>query len=160
MSASVLAIADAVVALIASEWNAYPGGAMGASDGAARVYEVEIITDPDDAAVLVGRQVYVFPAGYSTAQPATRGQDFRDYQITVLCCERYTGQGSCPTAWLDDRVYWAEQVVWRPLDNPRLTPVAAGVYPIRAEVVPYDIEELVQRKLWLSVTNATLREVI
>lgn len=151
--ARVVEVAQAVADGISARWSPV------SPDAVQRVYEVEIGTTPEDASLIAGRQVYVFPGSYFTDYPATRGRDTLAHDITVVMAERYTAAGPVPAAWLDERLYWAEQTVWLYLDSPRVTPVLAGVYPFRAEVLAYDLEELVGRKLWLSVVSATLREV-
>ncbi len=150
--ARVIDICEAVANGIYSRWGPV------APDGVQRVYESEIITEPTAPNVITGRQVYVFPTSYVTAELATRGANRLEHVVTVVLAELYTSAGAVPVAWLDARLLWAEQMVWHPLDDPRQPAILTGVWPQRAEVIPYDIEELVQRKLWLSWVTATLRE--
>ncbi len=148
----VIEICEAVAGGIFSRWS------PSAPDAVQRVYESEIITEPTAPNVITGRQVYVFPTSYVTAELATRGTNRLEHVVTVVLAELYTTAGPVTNAWLDERLLWAEQTVWHPLDDPRQPAILAGVWPQRAEVIPYDIEELVQRKLWLSWVTATLRE--
>ncbi len=165
--ARINAIADAVAANVLALWLA-SSSPPGADDGVERVYETEIRLQ-DANTPFVGRHVYVFPTHYQApaadevgGRQATRAQSYRDYRVAVLVVEQYRdGPAPVPTAWIDARLAFVEQVVWAPLQDPRRGPILAGVFPWGAsEVITYDVDELVQRKLFLSVITASLRQFV
>lgn len=140
MGARILDLCDAVVALLPA--------------GAERVYEVSI-----EAESLATRVVYVFPTTYGYLETLTRKDDQSEYKVSILIAERYTGAGAAPNAWLDERIEWVQDNILDVLDDPRSSEPVDGYVPWQSEVSPvYDIEELVQRKLFLSVVVITYRQ--
>jgi len=140
MAARIVDLCDAVVALLPT--------------GAERVYEVSI-----DAETLEGRAVYVFPSKYGYLEVLTRADDQSEYAVSVLIAERYPDAGPAPKAWLDERVEWVQDNVLDVLDDPRGAEPVEGYVPWQSEVqTVYDVEELVNRKLFLSVVVITYRQ--
>lgn len=146
VAARVLDVCDACVAAIAAAWS--PAG----DDSVSRVYEVDI-----DAATLAGRKVYVFPAGMAWVELGTRLGDVHDEKVTVVVVERYGEAGAVPAAWLDSRVEFVQDAILDVLDDPRGQPVPGYWSQESAVEVVYDLEELVQRKLFWSVASFTFR---
>jgi hypothetical protein len=102
------------VTLILAGWTG-----RGADDDAERVYAPPISLSGDELPLLAGRHVYVFPFPYS-AEILTREAQWRRYSLRVLAVERYPGAGDPPRLWLDERLYWFEQVVFNPLADQSL----------------------------------------
>ncbi len=152
----VIQLADAVAAAILSAWNA-SSSPPGVSDAVARVYEVPI-ADAEYLDSLTGRKVWVFPAEYGRAG-LTRHQDNFHPKIAVVIAERYTDEAPVPTAWLDVRTEFVEQVVFLPIADPRRAQILTGVTPEDdgANVVVYDAELLVMQKLFLSMVTVQYR---
>jgi hypothetical protein len=117
-----------------------------------------------DSKALTGRKVLVFPTTYAGV-PVTRDEDQDDYGFVLLVVERYTEQGDPPDAWVDERVDFCEQLL-EAVGNPRLFRLLAeegdpdsGLWPQEAGVNPvYDVEELQERKLFMSALEITYRE--
>lgn len=155
MAARITEVRNGVVDKITSAWG--PTG----NDAVIGLTRVDI-----DSKAVAGRKVYVFRSGYSTT-PADRGEDQGDYTVAVMVVERYTGQGDPPETWIDDRVDWCEWLV-RLLGDPRGDRLLAtagdpysGLWPQSAEVtVVHDIEELAEKKLFVSVLSVTYREQV
>lgn len=114
---------------------------------------------------LKGRQVYVFPSTY-TGGPANRLEDQNDYTVVILVAEVYREPGDVPDVWLDERALFCEWLANEVLGDPRTERLLAvdgdstsGLWPESAEVTTvYDIEELAERKLFLSVLTIMYRE--
>lgn len=148
MSSRVLDVCDACVTAISAAWS--PAG----NDSVSRVYEVDL-----DAATLTGRKVYCFPAGSAWLEPGTRAGDLHDEKVQVVVVERYPDAGAVPTAWLDTRVAFVQDSVLDLLDDSRSSPGPVPGYWCQESSVDvvFDLEELVQRKLFLSVCSFTFR---
>lgn len=146
VSARVLDVCDACVTAISVVWPPT------APDSVSRIYEVDI-----DAATLTGRKVYVFPAGSGWVELGTRLGDIHDEKVQVVVVERYTEAGAVPASWLDDRVEFVQDYVLDTLDDPRGEPVPGYWCQESSVDVVYDLEELVQRKLFWSVSSFTFR---
>ncbi len=146
VSSRVLTVCDACVAAISTFWS--PTG----DDSVERLYEVDL-----DASTLTGRKVYVFPAGTAWVELGTRAGDVHDERVQVLVVERYTDAGPATKQWVDERVEFVQDAVLDLLDDPREQPVT-GYWCQESAVDPvYDIEELTQRKLFLSLASFTFR---
>lgn len=109
-----------------------------------------------------GRKVFVFPSAYAT-ELVTRASDRGDYTFVLLVVERYREQGDPPDEWVDERVNFCEQLADAAGDarGPRLlaTNSRDGLWPETAEVTTvFDLEELTERKLFVSVLTITYRE--
>ncbi len=110
---------------------------------------------------LLGRKVIIVPVSYLTGV-ANRTEDRGDYQLVVVVVERYTEQGPATDEWVDDRVMWCELLMTH-ITDPRAAKLLAtndedGLWPDVSDVLVYDVEELTQRKLFLSVITVTFRE--
>lgn len=134
----ILAIADAVAAAIT---------------GAERVYEFSL-----DLESMSGRYVYVLPSGYSAPEALTRSQDVGEVILSVVVAERYPDAGPVPKAWLDERVEWVYDNVFS-LDDARAAELAES-FAWSSEVTVYDLDELRNRNLFLSVVNLTRRLIL
>jgi hypothetical protein len=117
-NARVLDGCDAVVALIQTAWT-NSTSPPGANDGVRRDYAPPINLSQDTAAPLTGRQVIVFPGPYQWPQ-IDRETQWRRYSIRVLVVEKYdpTLPAPPPTAWIDTRVAFVEQIVVNTLADP------------------------------------------
>jgi hypothetical protein len=132
----------------------YCDALAGAIPGAERVYEVDLNVED-----MTGRRVLVMPAAYGFPGPADRGVDLSEFRAVVVVAERYTGAGSPPVEWVDERVRWVSDNVVA-LDDARAPDVIPGLFAWESEVNPvYDVEELVRRKLFLSAVFLTARQV-
>lgn len=77
-----------------------------------RVWQITV-TDDDLAAWKAAAAeftVFVIP-GDESREMATRGMDTAKYPFTVVFVQQYTAQGDPTTAWLDDRILLASDVV-------------------------------------------------
>lgn len=149
----ITAVRDAVVALVEGQWD---------RDNP----DDEVIgrSYPDiDTAKLTGRKVYVLRAA-EAGVPADRGEDQNDYAFIVLVAEKFPDAGDAPEEWIDERVAWCEWLL-RVLGDPRTVRLLAavgeptsGLWPEEAEIaVVIDVQEISQRKLFLSQINVTYR---
>lgn len=151
-------VVDGVAAAIEATWSPTAPDEVLVED------EFRIITDPSDPDVIKGRKVYVLPETYDTPEPASRGEDFQDYGVVVLIAKLYSAAGRPTKAWVRAERYWVEQNIYRPLTDPRnvLLPASAsgGLYAVAPSSVdpPYDVDELRERKLFLSLVRITFRE--
>jgi hypothetical protein len=147
-------VADAVVARVKAEWNPTSPSAVTAPD----VPEL-------DTKKLKGRQVYVLPDSF-TGGPVTRAEDANDYTLVLLVAEVYPHGGTVDKKWRRERTAFCEWLVNDVLGDPRAARLLAvegdpnsGLWPESAEVsTVYDVEELEERKLLLSVLRITFRE--
>lgn len=154
MAARITEVRDAVAERVRSWWG--PTGA----DEVVALYRVQI-----DADELVGRKVYVIPTTFAGV-PADRGEDQDDYTFAVIVAEKYPSEsaGDPAEAWVDERVAWCERLLQGVLGSARGTRILAasatgGLWPEAAELTAvYDVEELAERKLFLSVLTVTYRE--
>lgn len=150
----ILQVCDAWVAALVARWSPT------SPDGAQRVYDTNVVLNPDRPDQLEGRQVFIFPRTYRTQARHSRSQDERSYEVSVLVVEVYPGPQPVPTAWVDDRVDFVSSQVWPFLDNVRQGYVVDQVWPEPgAEVQVYDPEKLRELKLFWSWVDAELREV-
>ena len=153
MSARIIDVRDALAERINDAWAAD----MEDADEVLTPYRFDI-----DSATHTGRKVYVFPSTY-TGVPATRADDQNDYGLVVIVVERYTLAGDPPDEWIDERVTWCEWLLGI-VGNARGDRLLAtgdddGLWPETAECTTvYDLEELSERKLFVSVITLTLRE--
>lgn len=149
MPARVSKIRTALLALIEAEW------VHTAPDEVIEDYLYDIY-----AADLTGRKVLVVLDAYS-GFPATRGEDTTDYGYQVWIAERYTGAGYPPNSWIEERLEFVEELVAL-LGNVRRVPFLTTepeVFPLEADVTTaYDIVELSETKLFISVITLLLRE--
>lgn len=158
MAARIIDLADAAAAAIEAAWSPV------APDAVTREYAPDVVTNPDDPAVVTGRRVYVLPAGYGDEGFATRAELDKRYTLSVMVVERYAdGPGPVPTAWVDERVAFVEEMVWRVLRDPALTLLDGDVIPATedtAEVTAvYDFAELPEKLLFVSVARFTFMEI-
>ncbi len=156
-------VCDAVVAKIAAIWgvDSQPPNGVQVDD------DPEIVTDPTEANVIQGRQVYVLPDAYDNPESSARGFDWNDYTVVVIIARLYTDAfAETPLKeWVRAERYWVEQTIYQPLTDirgERLLPDSdsGGLYPVSPSGVetPYDSEELRERKLFFSVVRVTFRE--
>jgi len=155
MAARITEVRNAVAAAINAAWVSRES----VNDEVVTLSRVTI-----DSATHAGRKVYVFRSAYAEV-PVTRDEDQGDYTIAVMVVERYAGQGHPPESWVDARVDWCEWLVNLLGDarGPRLLAVEgqpdSGLWPEVAEVTTvHDLEELTEKKLFVSVLNVTYRE--
>jgi len=153
-------VVDAVVAVIAADWSPSAPDSVSAEDAP------EFNTDPDEGEVMSGRQVRVLPDSYDSPDAASRAQDVNDYTVVVVVAELYPDAGPVPAAWVRERRRWVQDVLFAPLTNPRTRLLAVpgepgsglwSVAPSAVETV-YDVDELRERKVFLSVLRLTFRE--
>jgi hypothetical protein len=156
MSARIVEVRNAVVTRINGAWTSR--GSI--DDAVSGPWRLDL-----DTKKVKGRQVYVFPSSYSGG-PENRLEDENDYTLVVLVAEVYRGTGDPPDEWLDERALFCEWLANEVLGDPRAERLLAepsdpgsGLWPESVEVTTvYDVDELVQKKLFLSVLTATFRE--
>lgn len=158
MAARITEVRNAVVALINAAWVSRES----IDDQVIGKTRVDI-----DSEKHKGRKVYVFRSTY-TGNPANRDEDENDYTIALMVVERFaaaSGMGDPPESWVDARVEWCAWLlnVIGDARGPRLLALTgqpgSGLWPEVAEVtVVHDLEELAERKLFVSVLTATYRE--
>lgn len=153
MAARIVEVRNGVVARVAAWWE------PAAPDEVSAPWDLDL-----DTGKMKGRKVQVFPSTY-TGGPVTRGQDQDDYTLVVLVAEVFEPSGDIPPEWVDERVAWCESLLDL-LGDPRAERLLAvdgapdsGLWPETAECTTvYDLEELTERKLFLSVLTITYRE--
>lgn len=156
MAARIIEVRDAVVTKIGNAWVSR--GSI--DDAVTGPWRLDIKTK-DHA----GRQVYVFPSTY-TGGPTNRLQDQNEYTLVILVAEVNRTAGDPTEAWMDERALFCEWLANTVLGDPRGANLLAvdgdpdtGLWPESVEVTAvYDVEELAERKLFLSVITATYRE--
>jgi hypothetical protein len=156
MAARVIETADAVAAAIRTAW------APIAPDAATSDYGAEVILDDDDPDVLTGRKVFVFATEYAAPEFVDGASLRRTYGVGIVIVERYAAAaGTPPKAWMDARVLFVEQSIYRLLRNPDLvlsnTLVPSPEAPGTVDVV-YDLDLYLQRKTFWSVCTFTFQE--
>lgn len=116
------------------------------------------------ASKLKGRKVYVVRDAVAD-QPATRGDDEKDFRFAFVVAERYAGSDDPPEEWLDARVEFCEWLlnILGNARNPRLLADPddpnSGLWPQEAGITTVlDVEELDERKLFASYLSVTFRE--
>jgi hypothetical protein len=157
MSARILEFSDAVTAAIQAAWNPVAPSAV------SREYGAEVILTDDDSDVLKGRRVFVFPTTYEAPEFVDRAELLRTYSVGIVIVERYTDDAGYPTkSWMDARVLFVEQTIYRLLRNPMLvladTLIPAPNSPGTVDVV-YDLDLFLQQKTFWSVCFFTFQEV-
>lgn len=150
------AVKNAVVALIEANWTP---------------------DDPDSGVVnesypdinadkFKGRKVYVLRAARAD-ELATREDDQNDYALALFVVEKYPDAGKADEEWIDERIAWSEWLLKlvgdvrtvRLLQDP--AEPFSGLWPELAELaVALDVEEIKERKLYVSQINVTYREQI
>ena len=118
--------------------------------------------NPKLLTAFTGRKVYVFPAGASQVQPATRGADLNEYRVAVVTLERYAdAAGQPPLAWTDDRVLWVQDNVFDLLGDVRGDPPPVrGCWPQGQEWrVVYSPELLRSDRLFRSEVLIAFRKI-
>lgn len=156
MAARIVEVRNAAVTKIGNAWVSRGS----ADDAVSGPWRLDL-----DTKKLKGRQVFVFPSSY-LGGPANRLEDQSDYTLVVLVAEVFRGTGDVPDAWCDERALFCEWLANTVLGDPRGERLLAvegdpdsGLWPESVEVTTvYDVEELAERKLFLSVITATFRE--
>lgn len=123
-----------------------------------------------DLAEQVGRQVVIFPIGYTNG-PAERGHDFYEHRIGVVVFEKYPDAAGSdvlvPDEWIDERVDWVNQFVVEGLDFTHdetygaVAPFNRNLQTLSNDVPEmFDAEKLVtDKQFWCSV-EIEYRELI
>lgn len=152
-------LADEILIALQAAWN---GSAtpMGPTDTCERRWLAPVTRQGLKS--LIGRRLFLAPAEYTTS-PETRRSDRRDTGVWIIIAERYTDAAEeVPTAWIDGRVAFVEDVIVPALGDERTqfvfgTPerrVSTG--SIRVEL--YDPELLNDSKVFLSSIDVTFTE--
>lgn len=156
-------ICDGVVARIEANWPD-----KSAPDEVAAVDEVDIVTDPlEESYIGAARKVYVIADAYDNPEISARGSDFNTYTVMILIARLYTkdDSGTSLKDFVRAERRWVQESVYKPLtdirgarllkddDNEGLLPVAPSLVE-----VPCDVEELRERKLFLSQVRVTYQE--
>lgn len=120
--------------------------------------------NPNLQTEFTGRRVYVFGSAERQEGPATRGEDYNDYTITIIILERYDGSEPIPPDdWIEEREAWVESQVYDRLGDARaegddeVVPDAIAQSQEWAQV--YSIDYLRQLKLFRSEVNITYRRI-
>lgn len=156
--ARILSVCDAVASFIRTTWQPTAPSAV------TRTYGPDVgLTTDDESTLLSGRQVFVFPASYAVPVQVTRAEVEWRYGVTVLVVERFDEDGETPgkppNAWMDERIAFVENSIFKPLRDQDLTllgsiipALAEGGEVARVEVV-YDLNLFLQhRAFWSQVT--------
>lgn len=156
--ARIIEVCEAVASFIRTTWTPI------APDAVTRTYGPDIgLTPDDDATLLSGRQVFVFPASYAVPVQVTRAEVEWRYGVTVLVVERFDQDGETagtpPVAWMDERIEFVENTIFKPLRDQDLT-LLGSVIPSLAEGgevaqvnVVYDLDLFLKhRAFWSQVT--------
>lgn len=163
--ARVLDACDAVAADIRAVWSPTAPNAV------RRAYAPRIGFSGDHKnSLLVGRQVYAFPAAWGSPEGASRGELFHEYTVAVVVAERYTvdgqvPQGPVPDEWVDERVLFVEQHFNRLKDPTRaVTGVRVQLFrhpEIEATVDEvYNLDDLLEHKAFWSRFTVTFLEIV
>lgn len=105
-----------------------------------------------------GRKVYIFPSAYLT-EIASRSSDRGDYIYVLIVVERYREAGVPPDEWIDERVNFCEWLI-NNIGDARGPKLLDSLWPETSGVsVVFDLEELTEKKLFVSVLNVTYREI-
>ena len=152
MAARIVEVRDAVVERVAAWWGpSAPDEVLGPA-------EFDL-----DTSKMLGRQVRVFPSTY-TGGPVDRSGDQNDYTVVIAVTEVFRDAGEVPAAWVDELVAWSERLL-NAVGSVRAERLLAtgeagsGLWPETAECTTvYDLEELTERKLFLSVLTIMYRE--
>ncbi len=155
MAARIVEVRDAVVERIAAWWE------PAAPDEVIGPWEIDL-----DTRELKGRRVQVFPSTYAGG-PVSRLSDQNDYSIVIVVAELYPDDGPIGARWIDGLVGWCEQLL-NEIGSVRAARLLAvegqpdsGLWPETAECTTvYDLEELTERKLFLSVLTVLYREQV
>jgi len=147
--ARTLEICDAVVDAIGTAWDPT------SPDAVSREYGVEVGLSKDYASILLtGRKVYVFPTSYEAPGLIDREVLMNAHGVAVLICERYTNSdgstadpGLPPKAWMDERVLFVQDKIYKVLRNPHLV-LLDTVIPVPDELGSIDL--VYDRDLYLS----------
>jgi hypothetical protein len=155
MAAQILDVADGMVSAVLAAWQASENPPT-VNDSVTREYVADV-----DLETMVGRRVYFFPVSYLN-NPATRLDDEWSYSITGLVMERYTGPGSPPKDWIDERVLFVQNVVSGAVDfvHGDLLPLPGrGVsFTNLNNVAVFDADKLNTQKTFWSEITLELRE--
>lgn len=130
-----LVLCDQLVTALTDAWE--PTG----DDGAERVYFKRWGDGQDALTELKGRRVLIYPTAYEKAG-ATRGEDLYEHRITVQVGERHRDPGDPPTAWIDERVDWVYDRVFRGFDFGTPPPWNRRLQTTSAAVVICDVDRL------------------
>jgi hypothetical protein len=150
MPADVLNFADELVALLAATF-----AAAGAEPTVGRAYTTETVLDE-----ITGMLVHVVPVSYTREGPATRDEDYRDFQAAVVMMDRYTRQAAkVPVAWVDERVNLFEAAVVDPLSAHEL--LLGGVRFLQEldAVVVCDPDRLRLDSVFFSAVGVMFRQI-
>lgn len=153
MAARITEVRDAVYDLVDNAWVSRSGP----DDLVVKASRLDI-----RARDHAGRKVYVFRSAV-LGVPVSREHDQDDYEIGLLVVEKPTDAGDPDEAWVDQRVefcQWLLDTVGNAREV-RLLPASAsgGLWPQAAQIdVVCDVEELSERKLFVSLLTVTYRE--
>ena len=152
MAARIVEVRDAVVERVAAWWRpAAPDEVKGPA-------ECDL-----DTSQMLGRRVQVFPSTY-TGGPVDRSDDQNDYTVVLVVTEVFKDAEEVPVAWVDELMAWTEELLNEvgSVRAERLLATAepgSGLWPETAECTTvYDLEELTDKKLFLSVLTVLYRE--
>ena len=152
MASRLNTIADAAVVLIA----AAIAGNVGDTTTVERTYLPDVL-DPDYAAAMTTRKVYLSGMGYSQAEALSRGQDLNEYVLRILVVNRYTDAGQPSKSWTDTQIDWVETYIYDLLSDARGFTVSSA-YPETGEVpVAWEPELLSEHKLFWSESVFSFR---
>ena len=148
MPSRVIDLADAIVVVL--------GTAIGTPTPPltveiSRVYQPEYRLETLTANL---RKVTVFPSELADRGPSSRGADGTTSTVVVVIAERYTEAGAIPTAWMDARVAWVQEMIFNVLRNPRVR--VDGAYPEAIDCMIFDCELLKQDRVFFSTVTVTL----
>lgn len=162
--ARILQVCDAVAAHLRTVWS--PTG----DDRVTRTYGPDIGLSVDDEATLIaGRQVYVFPTSYAVPVQVTRREVEWRYAVSIIVAERYDEDGETaglpPNSWMDARVAFVADKIFKPLRDQHLTLLGTVIPSLEsggetAEVLTvYDLDVYREHRAFWSQINVPFEEV-
>lgn len=150
-----LILCDDLVTALQAAWT------EGSDDAAERCYFKRIADVDEPTLKLVGRKVYIMPAGYDNG-PATRGEDEFVHNVNVLTVKRFTDAGDPTTAWIDEQVDWVYTYIVQGFDYSHDGPASFNkkLVTLSAAVQVCDVEKLVSGgKLFYSLVELVFSEI-
>lgn len=154
--AKIVDVVDALVAKIQTAWTA-----IGAGDSVSRVWIAPVSTQ--EFSSLTGRRVYLFPGNFDSGVE-NRSEDRWAFEIGLLMVERYTGATNpVPSAWVDERVAFFEQILLASCDYDMRTFLEIGsrkLWTESIEVELYDYLSLASDKIIWSEATIRLNELL
>lgn len=115
-----------------------------------------------DLGTFTGRRVDIYPLSYNPDKDdATRIEEYYDFRYAFVVSERYRDKGLVPKSWMDARVEFTQEYVFRPLDERIITTIDGIQYwSTETQVTAvFDPDFLRQHRVFWSEIETTFRKV-